>query len=186
MGAAGAPGIVSPRAASIAEDPANRRMFPGGSIRQGIYILPMFRPEIVAAPGGPAIVHSSDFSLVTAAKPARSGEILTLFASGLGPTRPGVEPGQPFPTDALQVVNSPVEVLVNGKPGEVLYAGGYPGAVDRYQVNFRVHSSFVATLVTLSFCISSPRPPRARLRLTAPSVSVSRRTRNCGLVAYHG
>ena len=36
------------------------------------------------------------------------------------------------------MVNSPVEVLVNGKPGEVLYAGGYAGAVDGYQVNFRI------------------------------------------------
>jgi uncharacterized protein (TIGR03437 family) len=38
----------------------------------------------------------------------------------------------------LQVVNSPVQVLVNENPGDVLYAGGYPGAVDGYQVNFRV------------------------------------------------
>ena len=29
-------------------------------------------------------------------------------------------------------------VAVNGSAAEVLYAGGYPGAVDRYQVNFRV------------------------------------------------
>jgi uncharacterized protein (TIGR03437 family) len=29
-----------------------------------------------------------------------------------------------------------VEVLVDGAPAAVLYAGGYPGAVDAYQVNF--------------------------------------------------
>src|SRR5262249_51364930 len=99
---------------------------------------PMFRPEVVTADGHPAIVHSSDFSLVTAHKPALPGEVLTLFASGLGPTRPGVEPGAPFPADPLQVCNSPIEVLVNGKSADVLSAVGYPGAVDRYQVNFRV------------------------------------------------
>jgi uncharacterized protein (TIGR03437 family) len=49
-----------------------------------------------------------------------------------------VDPGQPFLADPLQVVNSPVQVLVNGNPAEVLFAGGYPGAVDGYQVNFRV------------------------------------------------
>jgi uncharacterized protein (TIGR03437 family) len=38
---------------------------------------------------------ASDFTRVTAAKPARSGETLTLLASGLGPTRPGVDPGNP-------------------------------------------------------------------------------------------
>ncbi|MDQ2950617.1 MAG: hypothetical protein M3Y27_32580 [Acidobacteriota bacterium] len=99
---------------------------------------PMSRPKIVAAGGSPTIVHASDFSLVTATKPAKAGEILTLFASGLGPTRPGVELGQPCTADPVQVVNSPIEVLVNGKPSEVLYAGGYPGALDRYQVNFRL------------------------------------------------
>jgi hypothetical protein len=129
--------LVPARMASMSEDPANRRLLGGGTEVHKIYILPLFQPEILTSGGGPAIVHAKDFSLVTAANPARPGEILTLFAVGLGPTRPGVEPGQPFPVDLLQTVNSPVDVLVNGVPGEVLYAGGYPGAVDRYQVNFR-------------------------------------------------
>jgi hypothetical protein len=138
-GVAGSAGQTSAvRVASMAEDPANRRSNGSGRLRQGIYIIPMFRPEITLVAGAPAIVHSNDYSLVTVEKPAKPGEILALFASGLGPTRPGVEPGAPFPSGALQLCNSPVEVLVNGKPGEVLYAGGYPGAVDRYQVNFRI------------------------------------------------
>jgi uncharacterized protein (TIGR03437 family) len=41
--------------------------------------------------------HASDNTLVTRAKPAKAGEILTLFASGLGPTKPGVDLGEPFP-----------------------------------------------------------------------------------------
>ncbi len=135
-GSAGPP--IAVRTTSMAEDPANRRTLGGGTLRRGIYILPMLQPEVVAVAAGPAIVHASDYSLVTAQKPAKAGEILTLFASGLGPTRPGVEPGAPFPANVVQVCNSPIEVLVNGKSGDVLYAGGYPGAVDRYQVNFRV------------------------------------------------
>ena len=43
----------------------------------------------------------------------------------------------------------PVEVLVNGKPAEVLYAGGYPGAVDRYQVNFRVPDGITAGMASV-------------------------------------
>lgn len=38
------------------------------------------------------------------------------------------------------VVNSPLDVTVNGKSADVLAAVGYPGAVDSYQVNFRVNS----------------------------------------------
>src|SRR6202790_367318 len=92
------------------------------------------------APAGPAITHFSDFSLVTASKPASAGEILSLFARGLGSVTPGVDPGQPFPSNPLAVVNSPVEVAVNGKAAEILSAVGLPGAVDGYQVNFRVPS----------------------------------------------
>lgn len=65
-------------------------------------------------------------------------KILSLFATGLGPTRPGVDPGRPFPATPVAVANSPVEVTVNGRPAEVLAAVGLPGAVDGYQVNFRV------------------------------------------------
>src|SRR5262249_36648420 len=84
--------------------------------------------------------------MVTAAKPAKSGEILTLFASGLGPTRPGVGPGNPFTADPMQIVNSPVALTVNGKSAEVLYGGGFPGTADGYQVNFKVPDDTAASL----------------------------------------
>jgi uncharacterized protein (TIGR03437 family) len=38
----------------------------------------------------------------------------------------------------MAAVNSPVEMTVNGKAAEVIGAVGYPGAVDAYQVNFRL------------------------------------------------
>jgi uncharacterized protein (TIGR03437 family) len=98
----------------------------------------MFLPQIAVTGLGPAVAHSSDFTLVSPSKPASTGEVLSVFATGLGPTRPGVDPGQPFPQSPLAVVNSPVEITVNGKPAEVLGAAGLPGAVDGYQVNFRV------------------------------------------------
>jgi uncharacterized protein (TIGR03437 family) len=132
------PGVASQRGASITEDPANRRLNGGGTQRYVVHLIPMESPEIAMLPAGPAITHSGDFSLVTASKPATAGEILSIFARGLGPVNPGVDPGQPFPSSRLANVNSPVEVTVNGKAAEVLGAAGYPGAVDGYQVNFRV------------------------------------------------
>ena len=133
---------ISPeRQTTDCEDPSYRRINadPGGNKRHPVlYLIPLTQPQILMTPNGPAIVHASDGTLVTTAKPAKAGEILSLFASGLGPTKPGVDPGQPFPATPLQPVNSPVQVLLNGEPGVVSYAGGYPGAVDGYQVNFRV------------------------------------------------
>ena len=97
-------------------------------------------PQIVTTANGPAVAHSNDFSLVTSSKPAAAGELLSLFATGLGPVTPGVNPGQPFPSSPMAAVNSPVAVTVNREAAEVLAAVGYPGAVDGYQVNFRMPS----------------------------------------------
>jgi hypothetical protein len=131
-------GAVGERTASITEDPANRRQNGGGHLLTVLYVVPMSLPSIVTTANGPAVTHSSDFSLVSASKPAAAGEVLSVFASGLGPTGASLTPGQPFPSSPLAVVNSPVNVTVNGKSAEVLGAVGYPGAIDGYQVNFRV------------------------------------------------
>jgi uncharacterized protein (TIGR03437 family) len=141
LGVRGQVGVIdlgSPRQASVVEDPASRRTIGGARRSYVLHLTPMSVPTIVTTPNGPAVTHSRDFSPVTASKPAAAGEILSLFATGLGPTVPGVDPGQPRPSSPLVSVNSPVEVTVNGKPAEVLAAVGYPGAVDGYQVNFRV------------------------------------------------
>jgi hypothetical protein len=154
---------ISPeRQTTDCEDPSYRRLNadPGGNKRHPVlYLIPLTPPQILITPNGPAIVHASDGTLVTTAKPAKAGEILSLFASGLGPTRPGVDPGQPFPTAPLQPVNSPVQVLVNGEAGSVSYAGGYPSAVDGYQINFQVPNDATpgqASIQLTSAWISGP------------------------------
>jgi hypothetical protein len=133
-------GLIGNRTASITEDPGKRRQNGGGHGSFSFYVIPMFRPEVVITPSGPAVAHSTDFSLVSSVKPAAAGEILSLFATGLGPTRASLTPGQPFPSSPLAVVNSPIAITVNGKVAEVLAAVGYPGTIDGYQVNFRVPS----------------------------------------------
>ena len=128
------------RGASITEDPSNRRKFGGGKGQSVIYLIPVERPEIVITSGGPAVFHS-DLTPVTATKPAKAGETLISMATGLGPTRPGVDPGQPFPAypaNPLAIVNSPVEVTVNGQGAEIMNAIGWPGLVNTYRVDFRV------------------------------------------------
>ncbi len=97
-----------------------------------------FVPRVVAATGGLAVTHSNDFKLVNAGNPATPGEVLSLFATGLGPTQPSADPERAFPANPLGVVTSAVEVRIDGKPAEVLGAVGLPGSVGGYQVNFRV------------------------------------------------
>lgn len=152
--------IVANRNASVKEDPAKRRINGGGKGSAFVHLIPMSRPEILTTAAGPVIVHSSDFSLVTASKPAALNEVLSLIATGLGPTRPGVDPGAPFPATPSATVNSPVEVTVNGKSADIIGAVGYPGAVDGYLVNFRIPSDaahgVAAIQLTAAWIAGSP------------------------------
>jgi hypothetical protein len=130
------PAVVSVRGASMLENPANRRTNGGGKGRAVFVLIPMFVPQIAIVAGSPAIFHA-DFSPITAAKPAKAGETLIVQATGLGPTVPGINLGQPFPLDAVQTVNSPLAVSVNGKPADVINGIGWPGQVNTYRVDFR-------------------------------------------------
>ena len=129
LGVRGQAGVIdlgSPRQASAVEDPASRRTIGGAKRSYVLHLLPLSTPEILMLPSGPAVVHASDGSLVTAAKPAQAGEILSLYASGVGPTLPGVDPGQPFTTDPLQRVSSPVDITVGGTAAIFFMPAGTP------------------------------------------------------------
>ncbi len=118
--------------ASVREDPSRRRIHPPSrGDRLLIMLIPMNAPEIRA-------VYHGDFSPVSTASPARPGEVLIAAATGLGPTRPGVDPGTPFPAAPLELVNSPVEVTAGGKSVDVVNKVGWPGTKDVYRVDFRV------------------------------------------------
>jgi uncharacterized protein (TIGR03437 family) len=147
LGARGQLGALPPvgRNTSFTEDPVNRRRNGGGAgtWRWIAHVIPMASPEVVTTAGGMAVFHS-DFSPVTSARPARAGEVLTLQATGLGPTVPGVDPGQPFPADGALPVNSPVAVKINGQDAEVVNALGWPGLVDTYRVDVRVPDGLAA------------------------------------------
>ena len=128
------------RAASVDEDPSMRRTLGGGTCSFLLTLIPLVSPAVLNNSSGPLVLHI-DFSQVTPAQPALPGEVLVLIATGLGPTNPGVDPGQVFPADQLSLANSPIQATVNGASSEVIYAGGYPGTSTTYQVNFRVPDS---------------------------------------------
>ncbi|MCC6391870.1 MAG: hypothetical protein IT167_14815 [Bryobacterales bacterium] len=150
-----ASGMTKPsRSASVAEDPANRRVHGGGKVQFTFYLYPKYRPSVDITPTGPSVFHA-DFSPVTAATPARAGEVLIAAARNLGPTRPDLLPpgSQPFKAEPVEVVNSPVAVTINGRDSEVINAVGWPGTSDLYRVDFRVPSGIA--------------PGQANIQLTA-------------------
>lgn len=142
--------ITATRAASTEEDPANRRIHGGGRIRYRFYLYPKYRPTVDTVATGPAVFHA-DFSPVTAASPARAGEVLIAAVRNLGPSRPELLPPgtRAFKADPLEVVNSPVEVTMNARDGEVINAIGWPGTTDLYRVDFRVPSGLTPGMATI-------------------------------------
>jgi uncharacterized protein (TIGR03437 family) len=122
-------------------------------------------PEVTGVATGPAVYHS-DFSPVTAEKPARPGEWLTLSATGLGPTVPSVDPGKPFPPYAegkLHVVNSPLEISVGGKAAGIRNAIGWPGQSNVYRVDFQVPDGTPAGLAPLGLAAAWVTGPEVKI-----------------------
>ncbi len=153
------------RSASVAEDPANRRLNGGGTLSMIVHLIPMTCPEVLAVPSGAAIFHGDDFSPVTADKPARVGEQLIMSVSGLGPVKPNLDPGKPFPplSEAkVHAVNSPVEVTVDGKTAQVVNAIGWPDMNNVYRVDFRVPEGTAAGVATLGLSVAWINGPEVK------------------------
>jgi hypothetical protein len=139
--------------ASVAEDPANRRIHGGRAVRYMLQLLPAQRPDFARPANSGAIFHS-DFSPVTVSNPARRGEALIASASGLGPTLPGLQPGATFPEDALQQVAAPIQVRVNGVAVDTFNQVGWPGTSGTYRVDFRLPDGIPAGTTSLQLVVA--------------------------------
>jgi len=82
-------------------------------------------------------------TVVAGARPAHPGEIVQLYATGLGPTNPVWQAGE-VPATASQL-RDPVTVTIGGTTlaaADLLYAGVVPGYISGlYQLNVRVPAS---------------------------------------------
>jgi uncharacterized protein (TIGR03437 family) len=77
-------------------------------------------------------------SLVTQSTPAHGGDIVIVFATGMGAVAPGTASGEV--AEYASVVANPVDlaVAINGvalAPSAILYAGLTPGSAGLYQIN---------------------------------------------------
>jgi hypothetical protein len=170
LGVRGQTGMTggSSRMTSITEDPAYRRANGGGQLNWFVQIIPSTWPEVLALPLGPAIYHGSDFSPVTAANPARAGETLIAAVAGLGPVKPNLDPGKPFPSTQegkFLEVNSPVEATVGGKSAVVINKFGWPEMTNVYRVDFRVPEGTPAGMATLQISVAWIAGPEVKFRV---------------------
>jgi len=111
--------------------------------------------------GTAVVLHGLTYAPVTTADPARPGEVVTLFATGLGPVNPFVPTGWPAPPQPLAMTANPVTVTLGSVPARVLFSGLAPGFAGLYQVNFEVpagtaRGDAVSLSVSVANTASSP------------------------------
>jgi len=88
------------------------------------------------ADGRPVVLHA-DYSIITPENPARPGETILIWLTGLGELGPAVATGSANPAAPLaRAVDAPINVLFGGVPAAgVDYAGGAPGFAGLNQIN---------------------------------------------------
>jgi uncharacterized protein (TIGR03437 family) len=115
--------------------------------------------SITVAPRAPRLIVTvnPDYSINSAAHPAHAGDVLTVYAIGLGATSPSVVAGAAAPSaEPLARVSQPLTVgfgtgaVLFAKQVDPLYAGLTPTAAGLYQVNVAVPSGLPTGAVNMT------------------------------------
>jgi len=129
------------------------------------------------AAGYGIIQRAADYSLVTPQNPARRGEIVIVYATGMGAVEPPVPAGAAAPLQPLSPLilypgeieavrvflcqpGAPCEPTVVTYTTPSLFAGLSPGSPGLYQINFRIPETAPAGDVELgivrTYCYDAP------------------------------
>ena len=84
---------------------------------------------------GPGAVLKTNFTLVSPANPARRGETVLVYLTGLGAVSPAVPDGAAASSNPLSLVTGTVNVYIGGVPAQVTFKGLAPGLAGLYQLN---------------------------------------------------
>jgi uncharacterized protein (TIGR03437 family) len=118
-----------------------------GSTKSNSVVVPLAptSPGIFSIPANgissAAALHG-DYSVISATHPATQGEIIAIYLTGLGATKPSVTDGAAAPgTAPLATITGGITVYVGGvavPANQVYYAGLAPTLAGLYQVNFKI------------------------------------------------
>jgi uncharacterized protein (TIGR03437 family) len=109
--------------------------------------------ELTLAPAAPglfqldaqnAVATLVDGSVLTPSSPAKPGDVVVLWATGLGDTRPSAEGFQVPTTAAPLVAGANLQILLDGvgvESSAILYAGLAPDNAGLYQINLTLPKS---------------------------------------------
>jgi uncharacterized protein (TIGR03437 family) len=99
------------------------------------------QPGVFTVDGVNAVaVHGANQQPVTLTNPASAGEIVVLYATGMGPVENQPRTGSPASSTALSSTMLPVAVTIGGQAAHVMFSGLTPGYAGLYQINLTVPS----------------------------------------------
>jgi len=95
------------------------------------------RAPVTILPNSPGVfaVANQDFNRNSASRPAHPGEILHIYATGLGAVSPALEEGVAAPSQPLATSISNPNVFLSGRQLAVAYSGLAPGLAGVWQLD---------------------------------------------------
>ena len=73
--------------------------------------------------------------LANSSNPVKAGQVIVVYATGLGEVDNPVKAGSPTPLTGLSSTMNPVTMTIGGVAATVSFAGLTPGSTGLYQVN---------------------------------------------------
>lgn len=101
-------------------------------------------PSIFFSPVA-AVLKNADFSLVSASNPAKSGDVVLVYATGMGQTTPALTTGALVPGTTVAKTTD-VTATVGGQNATVVYSIAAPGFAGLYQVAVTIPSGVTGSV----------------------------------------
>jgi uncharacterized protein (TIGR03437 family) len=104
-------------------------------------------PALFVSSPGFAIATHADGALITPEKPAAGGELIVIYAAGLGKTEASPAAGELLPYASPLLNRSAFKLTLNAvatDPARVLYCGITPYSVGLYQINLTLPDALPA------------------------------------------
>jgi uncharacterized protein (TIGR03437 family) len=96
------------------------------------------QPVLAAFADGRIIAQDVNYNLINAQNPAHSGDVITLYLTGMGATTPPVATGTLAPSSPLSTTVVQPQVNIDTASADILFSGLTPGGVGLYQINVRI------------------------------------------------